>query len=250
MLDRLLRPLIDPPLNASGRFLARLGVSADQITLVGALIGAAAGAAAATGAFLLCLGLVVLNRLFDGLDGAVARATRRSDLGGYLDIVGDYVFYVAVPLGFGLPDPSNLAPALALTASFTLTAATFLAFAAIAAASVLRAAVPPGSGRPDPWNVPAALVLTASFTLTAATFLAFAAIAAQRGERTSAYGPKSFFYSVGLAEGAETIAAFVAMCLFPAAFPIIAFAFAGLCALTVVQRSILARLTFTSAGGL
>lgn len=205
MLDRLLRPLIDPPLNASGRFLARLGVSADQITLVGALIGAAAGAAAATGAFLLCLGLVVLNRLFDGLDGAVARATRRSDLGGYLDIVGDYVFYVAVPLGFGLHDPSNLT---------------------------------------------AALVLTASFTLTAATFLAFAAIAAKRGERSSAYGPKSFFYSVGFAEGAETIAAFVAMCLFPAAFPIIAFAFAGLCALTVVQRSILARLTFTSAGGL
>jgi len=199
MFDRLLRTLIEPPINALGRSLARRGVTADLVTLSGAAIGAAAGVAAAMGTFELCLILVALNRLFDGLDGAVARATRRSDLGGYLDIVADYIFYISVPLGFGLHTPDNLT---------------------------------------------AALVLTASFTLTAATFLAFAAIAAQRGDQTQGYGPKSFFYSVGLAEGSETIIAFVAMCLFPAAFPIIAFTFAGLCALTVIQRSILARLSF------
>lgn len=199
MFDRYLRPLIDPPLGTLGRSVARIGVTADQITLAGAVVGVAAGVAVATGNFMLCLGLIALNRLFDGLDGAVARATRRSDLGGYLDIVCDYVFYIAVPVGFGLYAPQNLT---------------------------------------------AALVLVASFTLTAATFLAFAAISARRGEHSEAHGPKSFFYSTGLAEGAETIAAFVAMCFFPDAFGMIAYVFAGLCALTVIQRSLLARLTF------
>lgn len=203
MLDRLLRPIVDPPLNMLGAGLARAGLSANHVTIAGALTGLAAGAAAYAGVFLLCLGLVMLNRLLDGLDGAVARATRRSDLGGYLDIVGDYVFYIAVPVGFGFHDPSNL---------------------------------------------PAALTLTASFTLTAVTFLAFAAIAAERGEQTQTYGPKSFFYSVGLAEGSETILAFTAMCLLPAQFPLIAFVFAALCGLTVVQRSLLAYRMFTRSG--
>jgi phosphatidylglycerophosphate synthase len=199
MLDRLLRPVIDPPLNAIGHFLARRGISANQITLAGALVAIAAGGAAASGYFHVCLVLIALNRLLDGLDGAVARATHRSDLGGYLDIVCDYIFYLAIPVGFGLHDPANL---------------------------------------------PAALVLTASFTLTAVTFLAFAAIAARRKEPSLAPGTKSFFYSVGLAEGTETILAFITMCIAPALFPVTAFVFAGLCALTILQRSFSAYLTF------
>lgn len=201
MLDARLRPLIDPPLNAMGRSLARLGVTANLVTLAGIALGIAAGAVLAQGEVVLGLALIVANRLLDGLDGAVARATHLSDFGGYLDIVGDFVFYVAVPLGFGLAAPANLLPAL---------------------------------------------LLVASFTLTGISFLAFAAIAAKRGEDTTAHGRKSFFYSTGLAEGAETIACFVAMCLWPQHFPIIAQAYAGLCVLTVVQRTALARRRFRS----
>ena len=40
----------------------------------------------------------------------------------------------------------------------------------------------------------------------------------------------------GLAEGFETIAVFVAMCLLPESFPLIAYGFAALCALTTVIR--------------
>jgi hypothetical protein len=85
-----------------------------------------------------------------------------------------------------------------------------------------------------------ALVLVASFVLTGVSFLAFAVIAAKRGAETEAHGKKSFFYSTGLAEGAETIAVFIAMCLAPAWFPVLALGYAGLCALTVVQRSAMA----------
>ena len=202
MLDARLRPLIDPPLNAMGRSLARLGVTANLVTLAGIALGIAAGAVLAQGEVGLGLALIITNRLLDGLDGAVARATKLSDFGGYLDIVGAFVFYVAVPLGFGLADPANLRPAL---------------------------------------------LLVASFTLTGISFLAFAAIAAKRGEETSAHGRKSFFYSTGLAEGSETIACFIAMCLWPDYFPNIALVYAGLCVLTVVQRTAMAHRQFRAS---
>ncbi len=199
MFDARLRPLIDPPLNAAGRALARAGVSADAMTLAGAAVGIGAGIAIAHQAWWLGLALIALNRMADGLDGAIARAGGGSDFGGYLDIVCDFAFYVAVPLGFGLADPANLV---------------------------------------------AALVLVASFTLTGVSFLAFAVHAAKRGETTAAHGTKSFFYSTGLAEGAETIAIFVAACLFPGWFVAIALGYSMLCLATVVQRSLMAARAF------
>ncbi len=199
MFDAKLRPLIDRPLNAMGRRLAGLGIGANAVTLAGVVLGIGAGVAAARADFTLALLLILANRLLDGLDGAVARATRLSHFGGYLDIVGDFVFYAAVPLGFGLATPANQLPAM---------------------------------------------VLLASFILTGISFLAFAAIAGQRGLETEAHGRKSFFYNTGLAEGAETIAVFVAMALLPQHFAPIAYGYAALCLLTVLQRTLIARQTF------
>ena len=104
--------------------------------------------------------------------------------------------------------------------------------------------VPVGFGLLAPGNAVPALVLVASFVLTGVSFLAFAVIAAKRGLDTAAHGRKSFFYSTGLAEGAETVAVFVAMCLFPAWFAVLAYAYAALCVLTVFQRSALAAALF------
>ena len=100
--------------------------------------------------------------------------------------------------------------------------------------------IPLGFGILAEGNTLPALVLVASFVLTGVSFLAFAVIAAERGETTQAHGKKSFFYSTGLAEGTETIAVFIAMCLFPAWFGVIAYAYAALCVLTVFQRSAMA----------
>ncbi|GAB4471973.1 CDP-alcohol phosphatidyltransferase family protein [Erythrobacter tepidarius] len=105
--------------------------------------------------------------------------------------------------------------------------------------------VPLGFGVRDPANQLPALVLVASFILTAVSFLAFAVIAAKRGVTTEAHGKKSFFYSTGLAEGTETIAVFIAMCLWPAWFAALAYGYAALCGLTVFQRSALAVSVFS-----
>lgn len=104
--------------------------------------------------------------------------------------------------------------------------------------------IPLAFGILSPANTLPALVLVASFVLTGVSFLAFAVIAAKRGEETIAHGRKSFFYSTGLAEGAETIAVFIAMCVWPAWFSVIAYAYAGLCVATVFQRSAMAASVF------
>ena len=132
MLDAFARTLIDPPLNRLGVQVAQTGVTANQLSIGGAAFGLAAGALIAAGYFSGGLAMIVVSRLLDGFDGAVARATTPTDFGGYLDIICDYIFYAAVPLGFAIVSPANLLPAAALLASFLLTAVSFLAYAALA----------------------------------------------------------------------------------------------------------------------
>ncbi len=133
MFDAKLRPLIDPPLNALGRRIAALGIGANSVTLAGMLVGLGAGAVIAQGHFVAGLALILLSRMLDGLDGAVARATKITDFGGYLDIVADFAFYVAVPAGFAFAAAENMPFAVVLIASFTLTGISFLSFAVLAA---------------------------------------------------------------------------------------------------------------------
>lgn len=131
MFDIWLRRRIDPALDRIGAGLSRRGISANAITLAGAVVGVSAAVLIANGQWLAGLALVVANRVLDGLDGAIARHIKPTAMGGYLDSIADYVFYIAVPLGFAWANPANVWPALFLVSSFTLTAVSFLALAAI-----------------------------------------------------------------------------------------------------------------------
>lgn len=134
MLDRAIQTAIKPVLNRVARGLVRRGVSADAVTVIGFVIGMAAAASIAFGHPLQGLALLLLSRLLDGLDGAVARATQPTDRGGFLDITLDFLFYAAIPLAFAIADPAhNALPAAVLLAAFIGTGSSFLAFAVIAA---------------------------------------------------------------------------------------------------------------------
>ena len=132
MLDAKLRPLIDRVLNPIGRGLVVLGITANQVTMVGVAFGLIAAGCVAAGLFYLAFWLVIANRIIDGLDGAVARASRSSDFGGYLDIVSDFIFYSAVPLAFAVARPETALAAAFLIFSFIGTATSFLGFAILA----------------------------------------------------------------------------------------------------------------------
>ncbi|MDW8340814.1 MAG: CDP-alcohol phosphatidyltransferase family protein [Geminicoccaceae bacterium] len=133
MLDARLRRLIDPPLDRIGARLARHGVGADQLSLLGFLLGLGAVGLTAAGAFVPGVALFLSNRLADGLDGAVARATRLTDRGGFLDIVFDFIVYAGMAWAFAVAEPDANGPAAAfLLFSFMGTGSSFLAFAVMA----------------------------------------------------------------------------------------------------------------------
>ncbi|MBU2992353.1 CDP-alcohol phosphatidyltransferase family protein [Octadecabacter sp. 1_MG-2023] len=133
MLDAHARRLIDPPLNALGTALAARGVTADFITLMGLVLGLSAAFLIAIGLPFLALLPLLASRIADGLDGAVARASTKTDFGGYLDIACDFLFYGAIPFGFVVMDPSANAIAGAfLLMSFYFNGTSFLGYAILA----------------------------------------------------------------------------------------------------------------------
>lgn len=133
MFDRAIQQAIKPALTRAAQGLVRFGVGANALTFMGFFIGMGAALAIALQQFLPGLGLLLLSRLLDGLDGAVARATTPTDRGGFLDITLDFLFYAAIPLAFAMANPdANALAAAVLLASFIGTGSSFLAFAAVA----------------------------------------------------------------------------------------------------------------------
>lgn len=192
MIDPKLLPVTRAVLDVPARLLVRLGVTADQVTVAGFVVGLLAVPLLALEHYTAALIAILLNRLADGLDGAVARRTQLTDAGGYIDIVLDFIFYSAVVFGFLLASPEQ--------------------------------------------NAVAAGVLLVTFMGTGSTFLAFASVAGKRGIENPSYPNKSLHYMGGLTEGFETILAFVAFCLWPQHFAVLAYIFAAACWITAITR--------------
>ena len=145
MLDKAVQAALRPAMQRAGAALVRVGVGADAVTLAGFMTGMAAAVAIGLQHYLMGLVLLLLSRLLDGLDGAVARATVPTDRGGFLDITLDFLFYAAIPLAFALANPAhNALPAAVLLASFLGTGSSFLAFAAFAEKRQLTDTALPG----------------------------------------------------------------------------------------------------------
>jgi phosphatidylglycerophosphate synthase len=100
-------------------------------------------------------------------------------------------------------------------------------------------------GFADPANTPWAMLLMLSFVGTGISFLAFAVMAEKHKILSVDYPNKSLHYLNGLAEGTETIAVFVAFCLWPQYFPWIAGVFAAICFVTAGSRIRFAYLTLS-----
>jgi phosphatidylglycerophosphate synthase len=139
MLDRAATAALKPALEAVARRLVTLGFGADAITWAGFVLGMAAAVAIGTGHPLAGLVLLLASRVCDGLDGAVARLTRPTDRGAFLDIALDFLFYASIPLAFAIADPqANALAAAVLLAAFIGTGSSFLAFAVMAERRGLR----------------------------------------------------------------------------------------------------------------
>lgn len=200
MLDTRIQAMLRPSLNAISRGLVKLGVTANMVSMLGFLAGMAAAVAIGSHQYFWGASLIGVSRVCDGLDGAVARITKPTDFGGFLDISLDFLFYAAIPLAFAYADP--LAHALA------------------------------------------AATLLAAFMGTGSSFLAYAVIAEKRKIQSLAYHDKSFYFLGGLTEATETIAVFIAMCVWPSHFSMLAYGFAVLCGITIGFRLLWGYKTF------
>lgn len=192
MLDPFFIRQFKTPLRYMAIKLDAMSIKANQITLFGFVMGMLSVPSLSQEYYGLALLFIVVNRLMDGLDGAVARVQEPTDLGGYLDITLDFIFYSAVIFGFALANPSDNA----LAASFVIF----------------------------------------SFMGTGSSFLAFAIMAEKRNIEHLEYGRKSLYFLGGLAEGAETIAFLVLICLVPSYFVVLAYVFGTVCWVTTVTR--------------
>ena len=133
MIDPLLNKLLRPTLALAAKPLVALGITANQVTVFGFVLGLLAVPTIIAEHFDLALIFILLNRLCDGLDGAVARQTHTTDAGGFLDICLDFIFYSAIPFAFIVSHPEQNAIAGSfLMLSFTATGSCFLAFAIMA----------------------------------------------------------------------------------------------------------------------
>jgi phosphatidylglycerophosphate synthase len=193
MLDKYITPVITPLLTPAVAALHKRAVTPDQLTVIGFLIGLLAVPLIVLQIWDGALVAIVLNRIFDGLDGALARhANLSSSAGGFLDITLDFLFYAAIPLGFILANPEQ--------------------------------------------NAIAGAVLLAAFIGTGSSFLAFAIAAEKFNLIKPQFKYKSFYYLNGLTEGTETIALFIAFCIWPQHFAMMATLFAIACAITIFTR--------------
>ncbi len=129
MFDAKLKPLIDPFLIQIGKICLRFGLTANMLTVTGFTIGLCCGVLICVEAYGWALAALLLSRICDGLDGAIARLTQPTGFGGYLDIICDFLFYSFVPFCFALSHPEQAAAAVFLMLSFVGTGTSFLAYA-------------------------------------------------------------------------------------------------------------------------
>lgn len=114
MLDAVLRRNTESILAPAAARLATLGVRANALTLAAFAGSVAALLAIAHRDYRAGLGLLLLGRVFDGLDGPVARREGASASGAYLDATLDLLAGAAVPFAFALAQPDRALAAMFL----------------------------------------------------------------------------------------------------------------------------------------
>lgn len=132
MFDAPVRRVVARVLAAPARALARAGVSPNAATIAAALLGMAAALLIASNRSLSGIGVWLVSRVLDGMDGVLGRATgRTSSFGGYLDITLDMLAYCAMVLGFAVIHPEGGAVWAAILVGYVLVTTTTLALSSV-----------------------------------------------------------------------------------------------------------------------
>ena len=130
MFDRQIQKYTQKPLQYIAKLFLKF-ISPNHMTLIGFSFGVLMCLSIIIDQYLLAVIFLFLNRLSDGLDGAMARLQTPTPLGGYLDIVLDFLIYGGFVLSFGITEQNNTLLSMVLLFCYIGTGSTFLAKAAI-----------------------------------------------------------------------------------------------------------------------
>ncbi len=130
MFDRQIQKYTQKPLQYIAKLFLKF-ISPNHMTLIGFSFGVLMCLSIIIDQYLIAIIFLFLNRLSDGLDGTMARLQTPTPLGGYLDIVLDFLIYGGFVLSFGITEQNNTLLSMVLLFCYIGTGSTFLAKAAI-----------------------------------------------------------------------------------------------------------------------
>ena len=130
MFDRQIQKFTQKPLKYIAKLFLKF-ISPNQMTFIGFSFGVLMCLFIIIDQYLMATIFLFLNRLSDGLDGTMARLQTPTPLGGYLDIVLDFLIYGGFVLSFGITEQNNTLLSMILLFCYIGTGGTFLAKAAI-----------------------------------------------------------------------------------------------------------------------
>jgi phosphatidylglycerophosphate synthase len=130
MFDRQIQKYTQKPLQYIAKLFIKF-ISPNHMTLIGFIFGVLMCLCITIDQYLIAIIFLLLNRFSDGLDGTMARLQNPTPLGGYLDIVLDFLIYGGFVLSFGITEQNNMLLSMVLLFCYIGTGSTFLAKAAI-----------------------------------------------------------------------------------------------------------------------
>jgi phosphatidylglycerophosphate synthase len=133
VIDAEVRVALAPALDRVAQRLARHGVSPLAVTLAGLGLAFAAATAAALALWWAALAFWLLSRVFDGVDGPLARTTGGgTPFGGWADISADLAAYGSFVAGCAIGNPDARVACLVLLLTYYVNGGSLLALSAAA----------------------------------------------------------------------------------------------------------------------
>ena len=126
MFDSRVRSLTRPIVEIASKRLAHWGVRAGHLTALGWAFGILSCVAVGFKLWVPALVAWLMNRVLDGLDGAVARHSRPTDFGGFLDIMADFSVYAGFVVALALAIPGARVASVVLLFTYYLSGTAFL----------------------------------------------------------------------------------------------------------------------------
>ncbi|QHA92407.1 CDP-alcohol phosphatidyltransferase family protein [Bacillus sp. N1-1] len=131
MLDTHARKYVQPLMDRTSDSLLRLGLSANQVTVISFIIGTSSGIFIYLDYYVWAVIVLWASGFLDAVDGTMARKTKPSAFGTVLDVSFDRVVEISVILGLAFRFPEAMWALLLLSTSIIFAMTIFLTVGAV-----------------------------------------------------------------------------------------------------------------------